>query len=336
MRDRLRALVSRRIEAGDRSPVARALGGVWGLWSARGVARPLRLPEGVRVIGVGGATLGGAGKTPLAIAITRALAARGDRPALVGHAYRARPGRARVVLADDRVAEVGDDALACARLLDGIAEVVVGPRRQEAIDHAARLGHRVVVVDGLLQAAPRRVQASILTLDARDPWGSGACPPAGDLRAPREALIAAADRLAVIVPEGEALDEDLARLGAVPIASRVSEAIDASGERVPLASLAGSRVGLLVAIARPDRVARSLAGAGLPPAVTVALADHAAPSAGDLDRAARAGVSVWLTTARCATKLPARIGPAPVLAMAQRLDLGPLSALLGPEAGTDG
>jgi tetraacyldisaccharide 4'-kinase len=335
MIDRLRARVGRRLEAGDGSPIARALASLWARVSERRVARPRALPEGARVIGVGGATLGGAGKTPLAVAIARALSEQGEAVALVGHAYRARPIEPRVVQPDDPVSLVGDDALACARLLASTsARVVVAPSADRAMDHAASLGCRALVVDGLLQAAPRRVDRAILALDGLSPWGSGACPPAGDLRAPPAALLAAADLVAALVPEGVALDPGLARLGALRVESRVDTAIDPSGARVPLASLTSSRVGLLVAIARPDRVARSLSAAGVVPEVTLALADHAAVAPRDLDRAARAGVAAWLTTARCATKLPPRIGDAPVLVLEHRLALGDLLPRLGePGAG---
>ena len=325
--DSLRALVARRLERGDPSLPARALGAAWGLFGARGVARPLRLPEGVRLLGVGSAVLGGAGKTPLAIALVRALAERGERPALIGHAYRAHPGHSRVVLPSDAVAEVGDDALAAARLLAGCSPVIVASHRQDAVDHAAALGHRVLVADSLLQTSPHRLDASILVVDALAPWGSGACPPAGDLRAPRAALLAAADHVAAILPEGAVLDP---ALGAIPVPSRLAGALTAAGELISLTTLAPLRLGLLVTIARPARVLAALSLAGLIPAVTLALADHAVPRPRDLATAARAPVDAWLTTARCATKLPVCVGGAPVLILDHRLEIGALVAALQP------
>ena len=318
----LRARLAQRLEEGSSSVPLRAAAALWALFGARGVARPLRLPVGMRVFGVGSAVLGGAGKTPLAVAVTRALADRGDRVALIGHAYRASPGRARVVDPGDAVALVGDDALSSARLLAGsAAPVIVAPSRQSALDHAASLGFRVVVVDGLLQAAPARLAGSILVLDAAAPWGGGACPPAGDLRAPREALLAAADHV-VAVGAGDRSAEHPP--GTIAIHSRIEGAIAASGERWSLASLARCRVGLFVAIARPSRIEAALRGAGVDPRPVIALADHAIPSAHDLARAARFEVDVWLTTARCAVKLPAAIERAPVLALEHRLDVAPL------------
>lgn len=305
---------------------ARAAASLWALIAARGVARPLRLPAGVRVFGVGGAVLGGAGKTPLAVAVARALAERGDRVALIGHAYRASPGRPRVVDPGDAVALVGDDALSSARLLAGsAAPVIVAPSRQSALDHAVSLGFRVVVVDGLLQAAPTRLAGSILVLDAAAPWGGGACPPAGDLRAPREALLGAADHV-VAVGSGDLSAECPPE--AIAIHSRIEGATAANGDRWSLASLARRRVGLFVAVARPSRIEAALRGAGIDPRPVIALADHAIPSARDLARAARFEVDVWLTTARCAVKFPAAIESAPVLALEHRLDVAPLCARL--------
>ena len=85
-----------------RSHVARCLeeGILSGSWS-RALARahapfahdrsraPLRLPRYRDVVTVGGATLGGSGKTRVALACARELARAGARVVLVGHAYRA-------------------------------------------------------------------------------------------------------------------------------------------------------------------------------------------------------------------------------------------------------
>lgn len=323
----VRALLARRLEEGTDSLPARAAASLWGRIASRGVARPLRLPQGVQVIGVGSAVLGGAGKTPLAIAVTRALAHSGARVALIGHAYRASPERALLVAPTDAVARVGDDALSSSRLLAGAsAPVIVAPSRQGALDHAAALGFDVVVVDGLLQAAPARLAASILVLDAAAPWGGGACPPAGDLRAPREALLAAADH--VVALGTGAPPSALCPPGTMAIRSSIDGALAASGERCSLVDLSRRRAGVLVTIARPSRVEAALRGLGIEPHPVIALADHAVPSARDLARAARFEVDAWLTTARCAVKLPATIGGAPVFVLEHRLDVAALCAHL--------
>jgi len=321
--DPIRARIARRLERGEGAGL---LSRAWAALAARSLARELTLPRGARVIGVGSAVLGGAGKTPLAAALARRFAELGHATALVGHAYRASPGRARRVLPNDPLAEVGDDALACAQLLKGSgASVIVAPSRQAALDHAEALGHRVIVVDGLLQTAPSRLAASLLVVDAAAPWGAGACPPAGDLRAPPDALRAAADLVVAITPE-----EAGARLpaGAILVPSRVTAASRASGERVALSALVGRKVGLFVAIAHPERVLAALARVGITPDPVISLADHAQPSVREFARAARARVDAWLTSTRCAVKLPPTLGDAPVLALEHCLDLAELMAPL--------
>jgi tetraacyldisaccharide 4'-kinase len=324
--DALRARGARALERG-RSPgaIGRAGEAVWEALAAPGVRRPLRLPAR-SVVGVGGAVLGGAGKTPLAIAVARELSRRGHRVALVGHAYRARPGAPRTVSLGDAVEAVGDDALWACRALegDGVA-VVVGPTRQAAVDHAAAVAD-VLVVDGLLQTRPHPLDVALLVGDARAPWGSGRCPPLGDLRAPRRALLEAADLLVLLDADAGAARIETGIPSVRVTASTTAAEVD--GAPVPLVELRSRSVGVIVGIARPQRVARTLQAAGVSPTITLAFADHARMRAADLGDAARAPVDLWLTTARCATKLPARIGSAPVAPLRQVLAVESLVEML--------
>jgi tetraacyldisaccharide 4'-kinase len=179
--------------------------------------RRVSLPAAA-VIGVGGATLGGSGRTPLAIAVARALDA-----VLVGHGYGGRVRAPRFVRADDDPALVGDEAILCAR----VVKTVVGPR-QEAIAFAAAHA-RTVVVDRLLQTRPRRLSYSLLAVDAEAPRGSGTTLPFGDLLARRDHLLAACDE---VVPVSRAV--------AIP--------------PIP----AGARVGVVTSMARPYRLRSAL------------------------------------------------------------------------------
>lgn len=330
--DELRARAGRLLEIGVRpTPLRRAAALLWELASKTSVKRPLHLPAGLRVIGVGGAVLGGAGKTPVAIALARELARLGENVALVSHAYRASPGRARRVRIADEPCEVGDDALASARLLDpDHVPVISGPSRSASLELARSLGASIAVVDGLLQASPVPLTDSILVLDALAPWGSARCPPLGDLRAPREALLLAADHVAVVtpsIPEARGLDKTNKTLphGAIRLPSSIAGARGAAGRSIDLAALKHLRAGLILAIARPDRIRRALEDCGIEPAIRVELADHAALTPAELDRArppARGSPDIWLTTARCATKLPPELWGAPVLALDHRVEVG--------------
>jgi len=286
--------VARRLEEGRyQGAIARCLSLAWGEVSTRALVRTLAVPGHVRVVAVGGATLGGSGKTPLAIACARELARQGARVAFVGHAYRARPGRARVVSPHDSLAEVGDEALVAAQALAGHhVRVVVASSRVLAVELAAR-GTDVLVLDGVLQTAPSRAFLSLLAVDEEEPWGlAEAVPPRGDLRAPVAALLAAAD-LVVRVGEGSP-DARVSSGGA-----RLGDTFYSWGALRPL------RVGLACALARPRRLLRSLARHGITPVATAFGADHGPISAGALC----APVDLWLATAKCALHVPATRAP---------------------------
>jgi tetraacyldisaccharide 4'-kinase len=300
--------ISRALEDGafaaSRGPM-RALAGAWARVAARSIARPLRAPDGVRVIAVGGATLGGSGKTPVALALAmdeaRSDGAHGattSTVALVGHAYRASPGTARWVSPDDPIALVGDEALACARILaraGSRALVVVAPKRQAAIDFAVREGATALVLDGVAQTSPVRASRAILAVDALAPWGAGMTPPLGDLRAPKDALLAACDEVI-------AVRDELAReAGAMPhartaIASSRGVWLADADTLLPWADVRALRVGLATSLARPKRVVAFLARRGVVPVLIASARDHTPVALPE-----HANVDLWLTTEKCRT-----------------------------------
>jgi tetraacyldisaccharide 4'-kinase len=306
-----------------------AAAAVWERLAASRVVRQLRVPSGVRVISVGGATLGGSWKTPLAVACAKYLAASGQPVALVGHAYRARPVRGREVQLDDDVTIVGDEALACARELAGTprALVFVGPTRQDAFDRA--LQHAAcVVLDGALQIAPAAASLSVLSVDARAPWGAQACPPRGDLAAPTGALVSACDCI-VAVGEGRGA-VGLGELGKpVRRASVTMPGASLAGRFVPIDELRDLRIGIWTRVARASRLHAALQRAGLRPAVVVAEGDH--HRGPPVAVAGLADVDMWLCTRKCHASLGdvLRGRPVGILEVALGLDHA-LKEALGP------
>jgi tetraacyldisaccharide 4'-kinase len=173
-----------------------------------------------------------------------------------------------------------------------------------------------IVVDGLLQARPTRIARSILLLDDARPSHAHDCPPAGDCRAPLSVLLRAAD-VAIAVRDERELDR-AGRAGAADAVFRLDGAVRPDGLPVPLAHLAGAAVGVVSAVARPDRILRTLARRGIEPVSTLAFPDHHRPTHAELSRAtARTThrIDAWLTTGKCATKLPEALGGAPVLVL---------------------
>lgn len=272
-----------------------ASGGV-GRIATKFLNRTLHFPNGTRVIGIGSAALGGTGKTLVSIAYARQLAAQGHRVALVGHGYRGRVKQPMRCLGHEPVDLVGDDALVAARdLRDTSVQVWVGANRQQVM-HCASEQAQVLVVDGVLQTKPRRLHRSVLVVDALAPWAAGACPPAGDLRLPARAAVAACDEIVVVqdalqkIPFSQVIarvfkplsTHELSHLVKVrcamfDICVRVHDGWDrGSRERLRQsaastdldlflrqAHVAGSCFGLLSLMARPDRVAASLRARGI-------------------------------------------------------------------------
>lgn len=307
----------------------RSLSTVWGL-----VANPVRkvsLPRGARVVGVGGPTLGGSYKTPLVLALAASLAERGRPVAVAAHGYRAGIRTPRRVLPWDDAQDVGDDALFLARELhEPGVPVFVGKRWTATVALAASHGG-TVLVDGLLQASPKRLDWSVLVLDGSRPWGSDRCPPAGDRRASRAALLAASDDTAEVVDRSASLVVDpggwegpvLATSGrsTFRVSSDIVAISGARSETHSLDAVARSRVGLLAAVARPERIVASLASRGISPIEIRAFGDHRALPERPLRLRREAAVDLWLTTGKCATKLGSHYEGKPVCRLTHRLVL---------------
>ena len=285
----LRARVERIAHGEGKSPLARALLDLAALplLLGRTRARRLSLPSAARIVTVGGASLGGSGKTPLAVACARFLASEGARVTFVGHAYGVHPRVALEIDQDTPLSVSGDEARVAYRQLRAAGvRVVVGPTRAEAMRCAASTSD-VLVVDGGL-GLPATV--SLLAIGPED----------GGLAV---ALLARrADR---VVPT---------------VASSRVEAIDGDGLEVPLAGL---RYGLVTAVARPGRVLRSLAAH--PPVVHLSLGNHAShaplPVLDGLTK--RHGLDAWLATEKGPFAPGARVGAKPVHFLRHTIRLSP-------------
>lgn len=135
----------------------------------------------VPVIVVGNLTVGGAGKTPLVIAIVNELKAKGLRVGIVSRGYGARGQFPRVVSIDDDAIDVGDEPLLIAQKTN--CPVVIAPKRVEAVQYVINHFQSQVVVsdDGLQHYAMGR-SIEIVVIDGERGLGNGLALPAGPLR----------------------------------------------------------------------------------------------------------------------------------------------------------
>lgn len=239
-----------------------ALAGLRRVAYRTGVLRSEAVP--VAVVVVGNVVAGGAGKTPIVIALVRHLQARGLQPGVVsrGHGRQARD--CREVHPDADPAQVGDEPLLVARSTR--APVFVAPSRIDAARAllASHPGCRVIVSDDGLQHARLRRDVEICVFDDRGA-GNGWLLPAGPLREPWPRAVDLVIRTAASGLGGFEVQRQLA-----PAARR------RDGTELPLAALAGRPLVALAGIARPEAFFEMLRARGVQPQRCIALPDHAA------------------------------------------------------------
>ncbi|MBM3513363.1 MAG: tetraacyldisaccharide 4'-kinase [Alphaproteobacteria bacterium] len=156
-------------------PIGRMVGAITTARAAR--ANQPRAP--IPVISIGGFTVGGAGKTPAAMAIVGLLRDAGRKPAVVLRGYGGSFSVAtRVDPARHTSADVGDEALLHAAL----GPTYVAARRIAGCTLAAREGADVAVLDDGHQHPGLHKDLAILIADGADPFGNEHVFPAGPLR----------------------------------------------------------------------------------------------------------------------------------------------------------
>jgi tetraacyldisaccharide 4'-kinase len=309
--------------------MARLLAPAAALWTLaarlrRRLTRPAR--AAIPVICVGNLTAGGAGKTPVVIALLGLLAERGARPAAVsrGHGGTAR-GPLRVDPARDRAAQVGDEPL----LLAAFAPAWVARDRAAGVAAAAAAGATVAVLDDGFQNPRLAKDLSLLVVDAGAGFGNGRVIPAGPLREPVADGLARAAAVALIGEDAEAARTLAAwpALGALPV-------LRARLRPLPTGlPLAGERVVAFAGIGRPEKFFDTLRALGARLAAAHAFADHAPYAPRVLRRMAaeaRAADALLVTTEKDAVRLPAAFRPQ-VMAVPVRLvfdDPAAVAALL--------
>ena len=151
----------------------------------------------VPIICIGNVVAGGAGKTPVAIAIARMLSAQGKNVYFLSRGYGG--NRSDACLVDVNIhthREVGDEPL----LLAAEFPTVVSRSRPEGAALAASLGAEVIVMDDGFQNGSLKKTLSLLVIDAQYGTGNGRLFPAGPLREPLDEALRRADAVVIIHP----------------------------------------------------------------------------------------------------------------------------------------
>ncbi|MBN9044390.1 MAG: tetraacyldisaccharide 4'-kinase [Rhizobiales bacterium] len=302
--------------SGWRAVVLAPAAWLYGAVAGRRLAKATPPRIGLPVLCIGNFTVGGAGKTPTAIAFAETLKARGLKPGIVSRGYGGSYRGLHVVdPAKDSAALVGDEPLLLARH----AMVALSRDRFAAARHLQAAGCDFVIMDDGFQSARLHADFALLVVDAGRGIGNGRVIPAGPLRAPLIGQMRCTDAL-LRIGKGEAGDfvvRQAARAG-----RPVYEARLVPSATVPVT---GRRWLAFAGIGNPGKFYASLAEAGGEVAETRSFPDHhgfTAEDIGVLTEAARAGELGLITTAKDHVRLATMPGiPRDFLASVAVLDV---------------
>jgi tetraacyldisaccharide 4'-kinase len=300
-------------------------------------------PLGCLVVVVGNLTVGGTGKTPVVEKFARALHDRGRKVAILSRGYKSKapplwkkwwfwlnhteeaPPRivsdGRSVLLDSEVA--GDEPYMLARNLPGVVVLVDKDRVKAGAFAIKEFGCDTLVLDDGFQYLPLKGRLNLLLVDKTNPFGNGFLLPRGILREPIKHLKRAS--YVFLTKSKGVRDEELEAM--IRRFNPEAEIIECAhkpkylqrldnGERLPLAALAGRRIGAFSGIAAPESFEAFLRETGAKLAYTRRFLDHHRFTSDDLTNvyaeAIEAGVEMLITTEKDAVRLdPTRKIPVP-------------------------
>jgi len=256
---------------------------------------------GLPVVCLGNLTVGGAGKTPAAIAVAQLLHAAHERPFFLSRGYGGQlAGPVRVNAALHRARDVGDEPL----LLSRLAPTIVARDRVAGAKLAQFAGAGVVVMDDGLQNASLIKDLTIIVVDGRRGVGNGHIIPAGPMRAPLGLQLDRAQALIVVGPPdgAAAVMERARRQGLVIFHARLEP------DRSVIAAIGRRKVLAFAGIGDPEKFFTTLVAAGIDVAEQASFPDHhryTAAEAADLIARAQAEGLMLVTTEKDVMRMAA-------------------------------
>ena len=227
------------------------------------LTRPSRVA--VPVICIGNLVAGGAGKTPTALAVARALAQRNVAAHFLSRGHGGRlTGPVRVDPARHDAGDVGDDPL----LLAAAAPAWIARDRAAGARAAVAAGAQAIVMDDGFQNPGLAKDLSLLVIDEAYGLGNGRVHPAGPLREAPAIGLARADAV-VLLQSGEAA-APLPPLPPLPGPCLTARLIPSDAAL----AMRGRRVLAFAGIGRPQRFFHTVRELGAELAGQQAFPDH--------------------------------------------------------------
>lgn len=237
----------------------------WVWLAAAAMRRALAHPytSSIPVICVGNVAMGGAGKTPTAIALLEASGA--SNPCFLTRGYRGAT-RQPILITEANASVHGDEAVLLARH----APVIVAAKRADGLKLAEQRGFDLVIADDGFQNPHFTKTSSVLVFDGAIGVGNGACFPAGPLREKLDSALRRA-QAAIIVGHDATHLRDALR-GIRVFNARLTATMQGHGRYVAFAG-----------IGRPQKFFDTLSDAGFSIADRVSFPDHYRYTAQDID-----------------------------------------------------
>src|SRR4030088_680521 len=170
------------------------LGALYGLVAGQRLQRQ-GFDAGIPVLCVGNYHVGGAGKTPMVLTLTKMLRDLGETPVVLSRGYGGQlRGPIKVDPERHAAVDVGDEPLMLARTVP----VVVARDRIGGVALARSQGASVILMDDGFQNPSIAKDASLIVIDGERGLGNGCVFPAGPLRAPLSPPLDRTDALIVV------------------------------------------------------------------------------------------------------------------------------------------
>jgi len=280
-------------------PVSRLLEPVGALIAAAGWLRCKFVTPwvaSVPVFCIGNITVGGTGKTPVALWLGRYLQSKGHKPAYLSRGYGgAETGPLQVDLEAHDARTVGDEPL----LLAGVAPTWIGADRVQTAKLAIAAGADCLILDDGFQNPGLAKTVSFVVVDGVIGFGNGKLMPAGPCRELVRYGLRRADALIVIGEDRKHLATRLSNT--IPV---VQACLKPRGD---LAQFSGQDVIAFAGIGRPEKFFQTLESLGARIVRRMSFADHHPYTEADiqpiLDEAFRVK-AIPVTTEKDAIRLP--------------------------------
>lgn len=239
---------------------------IYGVVARRQLARAVREKIGGPVLCVGNLTVGGSGKTPVAIALARQASEMGLKPGILSRGHGGTvSGEPHLVDPHHDVARhVGDEPLLLARA----APVAVTSDRAAGARLLLDYGCNFLIMDDGFQSARIHIDYALIVVDARRGMGNGHTIPGGPMRARLVDQMRYADAV-LKMGEGTAAEK------AVRQAAKAGRAFfEASARPSPPEGLVGRRCLAFAGIGDPGKFFDTVRAVGGEVVVEKSFGDH--------------------------------------------------------------